>query len=89
MIQTLLPGLHGGLRGNLIDCQRPSTWCQKSYDVYNNVDCDGDGFLDHACFNTATGRRYLILSSEGCQTNWNWEALRSVSECLPAFRGTL
>ena len=72
---------------SLIDCERPSSGCQKSHDLYENIDCDGDGFLDHACINTATGKRYLILSSEGCQKHWNWKVTRSVSECNPAFEG--
>ena len=53
--------------------------------MYNNIDCDGDGYLDHACFNLYTGKRYLILSSEGCQNRWDWEKPRNVAECLPAW----
>ena len=41
----------------LVDCQRPSFGCKQIYDLYENIDCDGDGFLDHACINTATGNR--------------------------------
>ena len=29
-------------------CQRPSSGCTASFDIYKSVDCDGDGILDHA-----------------------------------------
>ena len=75
---------------SFIECPRPHSGCKTSYHVYHNVDCDGDGILDHACFNTFSGKRYLILSSEGCvggrQKQWQWHVSRSVSECRHAFQ---
>ena len=67
-------------------CQRPSSGCFDSHDIYKSVDCDGDGILDHACSTTVNSHRWLVLSSEGCPTNWG-SAYRPVSKCPQAFGG--
>ena len=67
-------------------CQRPSSGCIESYDIYKSVDCDGDGILDHACSTTVNNNRWLVLSSEGCPSSWG-PASRPVSKCPQAFGG--
>ena len=69
-------------------CQRPSSGCYGSNDMYNNVDCDGDGILDHTCHNTINYNRWLVLSSEGCPDSWG-QLDRPVSACPQAFGGTI
>jgi len=47
-------------------CKKP-TGCVSKTDVYSNIDCDGDGILDHVCTNG--GNRWVALSSKGdCRT---------------------
>ena len=68
-------------------CNRPSSGCYESHDLYKNVDCDGDGICDHACSVTINDQwRWLVLSSEGCPSNWGSNS-RSVSDCPQAFGG--
>ena len=69
-------------------CQRPSSGCSNSIDIYKIVDCDGDGILDHACSTTVNSHRWLVLSSEGCPSSWG-PASRPVSKCPQAFGGTI
>ena len=52
----------------------------ESYDVYTNIDCDGDGILDHMCTTTINSNRWLVLSSEGCPQDWGTSS-RAASEC--------
>ena len=66
------------------ECPRPSPGCTASFDLYTNVDCDGDGILDHACSTTINENRWLVLSSEGCPSTWGTH-LRSISDCPQAF----
>lgn len=68
------PAIHG----------RPARTVKMGCSTYVNVDCDGDGVLDHACVSTqgssATGTWdgtgpiglgfWLVLSSEGCPNDW-------------------
>ena len=68
-------------------CQRPSSGCSKGHDRYKNVDCDGDGILDHACSTIFNNDRWLVLSSEGCPSSWG-PSTRPVSMCPQAFGGT-
>ena len=68
-------------------CQRPSSGCSKGHDRYKNVDCDGDGILDHACSTIINNDRWLVLSSEGCPSSWG-PSTRPVSMCPQAFGGT-
>lgn len=49
---------------SVFSCQRPSDWCKKPGSLYQQVDCDGDGVLDHACQNG--DQRSTILSLDGC-----------------------
>merc|ERR1719245_377976 len=49
-------------------CERPSG-CESSTDVYSNIDCDGDGILDHVCMNP-NGNRWVALSSKGDCKSW-------------------
>lgn len=53
----------------LHECEKPAGWCQGFGQTYSNVDCDGDGVLDHACQgpNSAFG---TINSLAQCQDNW-------------------
>ena len=69
-----------------LGCQRPSSGCYENHDVYANVDCDGDGTLDHACSTTLSNNewRWLVLSSEGCPSNWGSND-RTVSDCPQAW----
>jgi len=68
-------------------CQRPSSGCVESYDIYKSVDCDGDGILDHACSTTINNNRWLVLSSEGCPNSWG-SGSRPASKCPQAFEET-
>ena len=52
--------------------------------MYKSVDCDGDGIKDHTCRNTKDGRRWLILSTEGCPRSWGSNE-RAVSKCPAAW----
>ncbi len=61
-------------------CQRPSWGCDVSHDIYTNIDCDGDGILDHMCTTTINSNRWLVLSSEGCPQDWGTSS-RAASEC--------
>ena len=68
-------------------CQRPSCeCCMNSWDIYESVDCDGDGILDHACSTTIDNNRWLVLSSEGCPNSWG-SASQPASKCPQAFGG--
>ena len=68
-------------------CQNPNPeLCKASHDIYQNVDCDGDGILDHACSTTIDNNRWLVLSSEGCPSSWG-SGSRPVSKCPQAFGG--
>ena len=93
MINTYFHGLHIYFEHVyfqflcLGQCQRPSSGCSNSIDIYKSVDCDGDGILDHACSTTVNSHRWLVLSSEGCPSNWG-SASRPVSKCPQAFGGT-
>ena len=65
------------------ECHRPEG-CTKDHNLYRNVDCDGDGILDHACSSTNSDHRWLVLSSEGCPDTWGINS-RSKSDCPLAF----
>ena len=65
-------------------CDRPTSGCQDNGDVYANVDCDGDGILDHACSTTYDDKRYLVLSTEACPNDWGTNS-RTISECPAAW----
>ena len=68
-------------------CQRPSCECCMNYwDIYESVDCDGDGILDHACSTTINNNRWLVLSSEGCPNSWGSDS-QPASKCPQAFGG--
>ena len=70
-------------------CQNPNPGlCKASHDIYKNVDCDGDGILDHACSTTINNNRWLVLSSEGCPSSWG-PPTRPVSMCPQAFGGII
>jgi hypothetical protein len=49
-------------------CTRPTAWCTHSGAVYTNVDCDGDGFLDHHC--VGGGNEGSIRSGNNCVDDW-------------------
>ena len=66
------------------ECDRPHSGCRVGHDVYQNVDCDGDGILDHVCSTTINDNKWLVLSSEGCPSNWGTNS-RDSSECPAAF----
>ena len=73
----------GGTTGGSSDtCQRPSWGCDVSHDIYTNIDCDGDGILDHMCTTTINSNRWLVLSSEGCPQDWGTSS-RAATECDP------
>merc|ERR1712226_1362161 len=64
-------------------CARPSWGCYHGHDVYESLDCDGDGVMDHKCTTTINNNMWLILSSEGCPNSWG-SGSRSASECAQA-----
>ena len=65
-------------------CDRPTSGCDESGGgIYANVDCEGDGILDHACSTTYDDAHWLVLSSEGC-LNWG-SSTRKFSECPAAW----
>ena len=68
----------------LTECKRPASGCTAPHDRYKSVDCDGDGIKDHVCTTTINANRWLVLSSEGCATNWGTH-LRTVAQCSQAF----
>ena len=78
---------HFGLPISIGQCQRPIYGCSESHERYKNVDCDGDGILDHACSTIINNDRWLVLSSEGCPSSWG-PSTRPVSMCPQAFGGT-
>ena len=78
--------MHFGFPISIGQCQRPSSGCTESFDIYKSVDCDGDGILDHACSTTVNDDRWLVLSSEGCPSSWG-SGSRPVSKCPQAFGG--
>lgn len=51
-------------------CARPASGCREPHDVYENVDCDGDGILDHVCTTTINANRWVALSTSGNCFNW-------------------
>ena len=66
-------------------CPRPYLGCNASSDKYTNVDCDGDGVLDHVCEGGDKIRG--ILSGYGCPNEWTqWEGK---GQCLALFGGNL
>ena len=68
----------------LTECKRPASGCTAPHDRYESVDCDGDGIKDHVCTTTINANRWLVLSTEGCATNWGTH-LRTVAQCSQAF----
>ena len=50
-------------------CLRPSNFCTHAGARYSNVDCDGDGCLDHACWDP-TDRWGVVSSRANCSNNW-------------------
>merc|ERR1712232_472302 len=64
-------------------CARPSWGCYHGHDVYESLDCDGDGVMDHKCTTTINNNMWLVLSSEGCPNSWGSDS-RSASECAQA-----
>lgn len=63
------------------DCDRPSSGCMASHDVYWTGDCDGDGTNDHVCSTTTNDNVWVVLSSNGCG-NWKYT---SAADCPAAF----
>lgn len=51
-------------------CDRPASGCRVAHDVYQNIDCDGDGILDHVCTTTINTARWVALSSQGDCRSW-------------------
>lgn len=51
-------------------CPRPPSGCYVSHDVYQNIDCDGDGILDHVCTTTINDARWVALSTQGDCRSW-------------------
>ena len=66
-----------------VDCDRPTSGCSQSYDVYWTGDCDDDGANDHVCSTTINDNVWVVLSSNGCG-NWNQT---SAADCPAAFNG--
>ena len=60
--------------------------CQLPHYIYKNIDCDGDGILDHACFSAVKSNKWLVLSSEGCPKSWG-NGNRLPSDCVTKFQG--
>ena len=54
--------------------------------IYKNIDCDGDGILDHVCFSRMYEDQWLVLSTEGCPSHWG-NKNRDLSDCIAAFPG--
>ena len=54
-----------------------------SWNIYRNVDCDGDGVPDHVCYDDA-GNRGVILSVQTVTCMDTWPSV-SASVCTPVF----
>merc|ERR1719330_1203450 len=52
------------LPGSSFACQRPLGWCMNGERYRRDLDCDGDGNFDHACFWNMTGG--YIASGQEC-----------------------
>jgi len=59
----------------LLTCQVDSHWCSHPGAVYKNVDCDGDGHLDHVCVDFQ-GNKGVISAANGCVDSWPGEGPR-------------
>merc|ERR1712203_411322 len=57
------------------ECSKPvqtskPAGCTGTNEVHSKLDCDGDGYMDHACINTRTNEGWLVLSSDKCPLTW-------------------
>ncbi|GFR44832.1 hypothetical protein Agub_g6173 [Astrephomene gubernaculifera] len=66
-------------------CIRPDGYCTHAGSTLQRVDCDGDGWLDLVCTDTA-GQRGVILSSTGCNRQDGWPNV-TVTACPAVFYG--
>lgn len=66
------------------ECTKSDTWCTKNIHTYTNIDCDGDGFLDHVC-DVAGKSTTVIRSSDLCQKQANAD-LQTI--CPPHWKPT-
>jgi len=71
-------------------CIRPRWGCEDPNDYYRaDTDCDGDGFTDHTCHHTPTGRYWVVKSTDMCTGNQyhgggNWKEVTK-DACSAAF----
>jgi hypothetical protein len=69
----VVPGCSGGGKFNMdycsYGCSKDPIWCTHSGSVYQNIDCDGDGVLDHYCVD-ASGDTGVIGSASSCADTW-------------------
>jgi len=49
-------------------CSRPSSWCTHKGAIYSQLDCDGDGILDHHCKDDRS--EGFRSSAAGCRDRW-------------------
>mmetsp|Transcript_95368 Transcript_95368/g.179313 ORF Transcript_95368/g.179313 Transcript_95368/m.179313 type:complete len:3377 (+) Transcript_95368:49-10179(+) len=66
---------------SIAGCARPKEGCDDESQIYKTVDCDADGILDHFCQSTTSDDRFLVLSGEGCPTEWDFQKPRTEKEC--------
>ncbi|KAG2427861.1 hypothetical protein HXX76_012181 [Chlamydomonas incerta] len=77
--------------GHFVDmrvCPRPAWWCNDTYAVLEQADCDGDKITDWVCADDR-GRRGAIVSSQNCGA---WDGATGwpdapAAYCPSAFRG--
>jgi hypothetical protein len=67
----------------------PDYWCSEPNDMLTHLDCDGDGVLDWACVNNATGARMVTLTTRNCSLDWQLTGSEraDASMCPALFKG--
>jgi hypothetical protein len=65
-------------------CPKPLEWCTHSGTVYKNIDCDGDGLLDHYCEDLVEGHTGVIGSASSCADTWPSGTCASTTDWTPA-----
>ena len=80
----------GSFAADPAPCVVPGYWCDESNDMLTHLDCDGDGVLDWACVNNATGARMVTLTTRNCSLDWQLTGTprADASMCPPLFKGT-
>ena len=66
-------------------CPKHPGWCNHTGSVYEYVDCNGDGVLDHTCRDASGDKGVILAGDSDCKVD-TWPNA-TASDCLAAFNG--